>query len=109
MNDTVIDTVIADDPVIVCLDTTGENGENWRECADVLFSTRPRPAAEAWLLAGLVLWRYPGCSLVLLAGVGGGCVARARVGVGGTPVLRTHAGVTAAVATGPPDDVRRLG
>ncbi|MGW3649865.1 hypothetical protein [Streptomyces sp. NPDC000878] len=100
------DALTDGDLVIVCLDATGETGENWCECADVLFSTRPRPAAEAWLLGGLLLWRYPGCLLVLLAGAGGGCVARARFGVG--PVLRTRAGVTASAATGPPGSARQL-
>ncbi|MGY1496619.1 hypothetical protein ACW4TU_08370 [Streptomyces sp. QTS52] len=66
------------DLVVVCLDDTGEN---WRECADVLFSTRPRPSVDTWLLAGLVLWRYPGCLLVLLAGADGAPVVRLRSGV----------------------------
>ncbi|MEH0417621.1 hypothetical protein [Streptomyces sp. B21-083] len=81
------------DLVVVCLD---DAEENWRECADVLFSTRPRPAVDAWLLAGLVLWRYPGCLLVLLTGVGG------------IPVVRMRAGITACAATGPPPDAHRL-
>ncbi|MEU6225376.1 hypothetical protein [Streptomyces sp. NPDC047042] len=80
--------------VVVCLDSAEEN---WRECADVLFSTRPRPPAEAWLLAGLVLWRYPGCLLVLLPGAGGDVI------------LRMRAGVMAGIAADPPPGGRELG
>jgi hypothetical protein len=67
------------DWVIASLD--GAEGENWRECADVLYSTRPCPFAEAWRLAGLVLWRYPGCVVALVPRVGGGCVVRMRGGL----------------------------
>ncbi|MPY61289.1 hypothetical protein [Streptomyces spongiae] len=67
------------DWVIATLD--GAEGENWRECADVLYCTLPCPPAEAWLLAGLVLRRYPGCVLALVPRVDGGCVVRVRGGL----------------------------
>jgi hypothetical protein len=64
------------DLVIACLDVGSD--EVRRECADVLYCALPRRPVDAWLLAGQVLERYPGCVLVLVRRVGGGCVVRDR-------------------------------
>ncbi|MFJ5302415.1 hypothetical protein [Streptomyces sp. NPDC088350] len=65
------------DLVIVRLD--GDADESRRECADVLYCVLARPDADAWLLAGQVLARYPGCLLVLVPRVGGGWAVRVRL------------------------------
>jgi hypothetical protein len=64
------------DVVAVCLD--GDAQENWRECADILYSRSPRPPAEAFLLAQAMLARYPGCVLAVVATSGDDCATRVR-------------------------------
>lgn len=76
------------DLVIVRLDSAV--GEDWRECADVLYCARPYPLCTAALLTGLVLGRYPGCALAWVPGTGGGGaigVRRAGVSPAGAVVL----------------------
>ncbi|QDQ14705.1 hypothetical protein [Streptomyces spectabilis] len=67
-------------PVLVCFDAgcRGGAGEAWRECADVLYGSRPYGAAEVPVVAGRLLRRYPGCALVALRVRGGGRVAVPR-------------------------------
>lgn len=65
--------------LVVPLDTGA--GENWRECADVLFTTRRFTPADARLLASLALERYPGCALVCVPQVEGGWLLGARCGL----------------------------
>ncbi|GGV04017.1 hypothetical protein [Streptomyces spectabilis] len=69
-------------PVLVCFDAEcrGGAGEAWRECADVLYGSRPYGAAEVPVVAGRLLRRYPGCALVALRVRGGGRVAVERGG-----------------------------
>ncbi|QCX80210.1 hypothetical protein C9F11_33125 [Streptomyces sp. YIM 121038] len=69
-------------PVLVCFDSgcPGGAGEAWRECADVLYGSRPYAAAEVPVVAGRLLRRYPGCALVALRVRGGGRVAVGRGG-----------------------------
>ncbi|SNX64683.1 hypothetical protein SAMN06272735_6511 [Streptomyces sp. TLI_55] len=81
------------DVVAVCLD--GGTKENWRECADVLYSRRPRPLGEALLLAASALAHYPGCVLAVVATSEGGHAA----------CLRGE--VTPTAAVGPPVDAGR--
>lgn len=64
------------DLVVACLDAGPD--ERRRECADVLYCAVPHAAVDAWLLAVRALARYPGCVLVLVPKVGGGCVVRVR-------------------------------
>lgn len=76
-----------DGALIVCLDepgsdaNEGDEGDAWRQCADVLYGSRPRPLAEAPELARRILDRHPGCVLALVPGRDGHWVARARSGV----------------------------
>ncbi|GAQ53774.1 hypothetical protein [Streptomyces acidiscabies] len=65
--------------LIVRLDTAG--GENWRECADMLYAARPLALPEARLLTGLTLERYPGCGLVCVPGEDGGWILGTRSGL----------------------------
>ncbi|HEY8984702.1 MAG TPA: hypothetical protein VIU15_34640 [Streptomyces sp.] len=62
--------------LIVRLDAGG--GENWRECADMLYAAHPLALPEARSLTSLVLERYPGCGLVCVPGEDGGWVLGAR-------------------------------
>lgn len=64
------------DLLAVSLD--GGVAEVWRECADVLYGTRPLPVAAALRLSALTLCRYPGAVLVLVPRLGGGFLAVAR-------------------------------
>ncbi|MFI8067451.1 hypothetical protein ACIF85_01490 [Streptomyces sp. NPDC086033] len=64
------------DLLAVSLD--GGAAEVWRECADVLYGTRPLPVAAALRLSALTLCRYPGAVLVLVPGLDGGFLAMAR-------------------------------
>ncbi|MDH6438601.1 hypothetical protein M2158_007142 [Streptomyces sp. SAI-144] len=64
------------DLLAVSLD--GGVAEVWRECADVLYGTRPLPVAAALRLSTLTLCRYPGAVLVLVPRLGGGFLALAR-------------------------------
>lgn len=73
------------DVVAVCLD--GDTKENWRECADILYSTFPRPLREAVLLAESALAHYPGCVLAVVATAEGGRAACLRVGLTPTAVI----------------------
>lgn len=78
------------DPLIVCLDcldcpwpchVTGRpGGEQWRQCADVLYAGRPRPCPDTAPLALRALERYPGCLLVVVRRAGGTQVTHARRG-----------------------------
>ncbi|GAA3741827.1 hypothetical protein [Streptomyces tremellae] len=51
----------------VAVDLDGPAGEEWRQCADVLWAGAPRPAEYAALLVRRVLRDYPGCALVVVA------------------------------------------
>ncbi|MFM9608814.1 hypothetical protein [Streptomyces niveiscabiei] len=72
-------------------------GENWRECADMLYTTHPFPLPEARLLTGLALARYPGCGLVCVPREDGGWAVGAR---GGLTLVAPPADL--------PDAVRRI-
>ncbi|WP_416967709.1 hypothetical protein [Streptomyces sp. 4F14] len=65
--------------LVVRLDAAG--GENWRECADMLYAARPLALDGARLLTGLTLERYPGCGLVCVPGEDGGWVLGTRSGL----------------------------
>lgn len=69
-----------DVPVVVDLD--GSADDAWRQCADVLYGVRPRPAADAVRVARLALLGHPGCLLSVLRCSGGGCVVGLRRGDG---------------------------
>lgn len=64
------------DLLVVALD--GDVEEVWRECADVLYGTRPLPLTAALRLSALVLRRYPGAVLVLVPRPDGGLHAFVR-------------------------------
>ncbi|MFD9909612.1 hypothetical protein [Streptomyces sp. NPDC059063] len=66
-------------PVLVCFDGADVD-ETWRQCADVLYGSCPYRPAEVPVVAGRLLRRYPGCSLVVVRARGGGCVAVPRGG-----------------------------
>ncbi|MFI6638138.1 hypothetical protein [Streptomyces sp. NPDC050504] len=70
------------EPVIV--DADGGASEAWRQCADVLYGSRPRPAEAASAWPGRLLRRYPGCLLAAAARTDGGCALAVR---GGTPTV----------------------
>lgn len=59
----------------VSIDLDGVVSETWRQCADVLFSSLPRPYEEAERLARETFRRYPGCLLVVVRCTDGGCLA----------------------------------
>jgi hypothetical protein len=70
------------DLVIIRLDSPDDaSEEHRRECADVLYCALTYPPAEAWLVAARALDRYPGCALVVVPQLGGGCVAWTRPGL----------------------------
>ncbi|MFB7912792.1 hypothetical protein [Streptomyces sp. NPDC056061] len=93
----------------VCVDLDGPAGEAWRQCADVLYGSRPRPGAEAEALALRTLGRYPGCRLAVIRRDDGCCVTAsdsARDSVTVTTCARDSASGTesvtaAASVTGP--------
>ncbi|MFF9346031.1 hypothetical protein [Streptomyces sp. NPDC014734] len=64
--------VAADGAVGVDLDSPAD--EAWRQCADVLYGSRPRPGAEARALALWALRHYPGCLLAVIRRDDGCCL-----------------------------------
>ncbi|MET8080768.1 hypothetical protein [Streptomyces sp. NPDC005303] len=87
------------DLLVVALD--GGAAEVWRECADVLYGTRPLPATAALRLSALVLRRYPGAVLVLVPRLGGGFVALVRSTPAATPTA-PRTGLSQGLAGGSP-------
>lgn len=62
----------------VAVDADSGASEAWRQCADVLYGSRPRPAEAAHAWSGELLRRYPGCLLAAASRTGGGCTLAVR-------------------------------
>lgn len=69
---------VEDEPFGVDFD--GQAEESWRQCADVLYASRPRPQDRAARLAVWMLLRYPGCLIAVARRDDGGCTVATRRG-----------------------------